>query len=167
MVQKNVGMVSEGDIKFAQSSPNTLVIAFNVSIDKRAQDLATRNDIEIHSFDIIYKLTEWLDEYIKNQAPKTDVEEVTGRATLLKIFSKRKDKQVVGGKVNSGVMKVGATVNIMRRDNTIGTGVIVNLQQQKVDVEEVEEGNEFGTQIDSTIELAPQDTIESFIIVQK
>ena len=167
VIQKNVGDVSERDIKLAQSCSNALIIAFNVGCDSGAKDLATRSDIEIHSFDIIYKLTEWLEEEVKNQAPEVDVEESTGSATILKIFSKNKDKQVVGGRVDSGSIKVGNIVNVTRRDNRIGTGVVVGLQQQKTGVKEVEEGNEFGAQIDSRVELAQKDTIDSFIIVKK
>ncbi|MFC1731320.1 translation initiation factor IF-2 [candidate division KSB1 bacterium] len=167
IVQKNVGNISEGDIKLALGRENTLVVGFNVKTDNAARDLATRNEVEIHSFDIIYKLAEWLEREVKSQTPEIDVEETTGSATLLKIFSKNKDKQVVGGRVDSGSIKVGSTVNISRRDNNIGTGVIINLQQHKADAKEIIEGNEFGTQIDSRIELAPKDVIESFIIVKK
>lgn len=167
IIQKNVGNVSEGDIKLTLGRPRTLIIGFNVGCDTAARDLAIRNDITIHSFDIIYKLAEWLEEEIKNQTPEISVEEATGNATLLKIFSKNKDKQVVGGRVDSGSIKVGSVVNISRQGNNIGTGTITNLQQQKSDSKEVTEGNEFGAQIDSRIELAPRDMIESFIIVKK
>ncbi len=167
IIQKNVGNISEGDVKLALGNTNTLIIGFNVGIDNSARDLATRNEIEIYSFDIIYKLAEWLEEKIKTKTPKIDVEETTGNATILKIFSKNKDKQVVGGRVNSDSIKVGNTVNIIRRDNNIGTGVITNLQQQKTDAKEIKEGNEFGAQINSRIELATKDEIESFIIIKK
>jgi len=167
IVQKNVGNVSEGDIKLALGSPNMLIIGFNVGIDVGAKDLAVRNNIEVHLFDIIYKLAEWLEGEIKHKTPEVDVEEATGSATLLKVFSKNKDKQVVGGRVDSGSIKVGATVNIIRRDNRIGTGVIMSLQQQRSDSKEVEEGNEFGAQIDSRVELAHNDVLESFVIVKK
>ncbi len=167
IIQKSVGTISEGDIKLALGSPDLLIIAFNVGTDNTAKDLSTRNGIEIHSFNIIYKLAEWLDEEIKRQAPKVNTEETTGTASLIKIFSKNKDKQVVGGKVIAGSIKTGSIVNITRRDNKIGTGTIVGLQQQKAVTKEAEEGSEFGAQIDSRIELAPNDIIESFIIVKK
>lgn len=167
IIQKNVGDISEGDIKVAQGDPNTLVVGFNVGIDSTARDLATRNNIEIHTFDIIYKLAEWLEETAARLAPKIDVEESTGQATLLKIFSKVKDKQVVGGRVEDGVLKVGNTVQVIRRGNRIGTGVITNLQQQKTASKEVAAGNEFGAQIESRVELAQGDMVESFIIVRK
>ncbi|PIT89360.1 MAG: hypothetical protein COU27_00725, partial [Candidatus Levybacteria bacterium CG10_big_fil_rev_8_21_14_0_10_36_7] len=166
-IQKTVGDISEGDIKLALSSQNALIIAFNVNIDNAAKDLATRNNIEIHSFDIIYKLAEWLEKEIKNQTPKIEVEETVGSATILKVFSKNKDKQVVGGKVTSGSIKIGNIVSIIRRDNKVGTGTITNIQQQKTDAKEATEGNEFGAQINSTVEIAQRDEIKSFVIVKK
>ena len=90
-----------------------------------------------------------------------------GKAKILKIFSITKDKQVIGGKVENGNINVGSQVKILRRDAEIGTGKIRGLQKQKDKVGEVSEGSEFGAMIESKIELAPGDRIESVRIVEK
>ncbi|MBI2617933.1 translation initiation factor IF-2 [Candidatus Kaiserbacteria bacterium] len=167
VVQKTVGDVSEGDVKLALGSPLSIVLGFNVGADSAAKDLAERHGIQIHTFDIIYKLAEWLEKEIRDRTPHVDVEESTGRAIVLKIFNKTKNKQVVGGRVDSGKLKVGSTIQIIRRDNRLGTGTVINLEQRKLKVKEVEEGNEFGAQIESRIELSPKDVIESFVLVKK
>src|SRR3989344_1300318 len=166
LIQKNVGPISEGDIKLALASNQAIILGFNVPIDNVARDFALRNDITIQIFDIIYKLAEWLQEEVHKRTPKKDTEESTGKAVILKIFGKTKDKQVIGGRVESGVLKVGSTVQIVRKDNRVGTGTILNLQQQKADAKSVESG-EFGAQIASRIDISPKDTLESFIIVKK
>ncbi len=82
------------------------------------------------------------------------------------IFSKVKDKQILGAKVEKGTISLGSQVKIMRRDENIGEGKVRELQQQKVATSEVDRG-EFGTMIVANVEIAPGDTIESFIITEK
>lgn len=166
IVQKNVGNVSEVDIKTALGNEHTLIIGFNVGVDNPATELALRSNIEIHTFDVIYKLAEWLEKTVEEQTPKVDTEESAGKATIIKIFSTTKNKYVIGCRMDSGILKLGSTVQVLRRDNRIGTGVVKNLQQQKTDVTLVETG-EFGAQVESRIELTPHDVLESFIIVKK
>lgn len=167
IIDTGVGTVSESDVKRASAAEHSIIIAFNVGVDASAQNMAERLDITIVSFDIIYKLTEWLAEELARRAPSKDVEDVTGRAKVLKTFSHTKDKQVVGGTVTEGALAVGAQVRIMRRDLEIGRGVIRNLQQQKVAVSEVQEGSEFGIEVAARVEIAPGDVLEAFTVVRQ
>ena len=52
-------------------------------------------------------------------------------------------------------------VQILRRDIEIGKGTIKNLQQQKSDVQQVDEG-EFGMQIETRAELAAGDYLKPY-----
>jgi translation initiation factor IF-2 len=99
--------------------------------------------------------------------PKQYVEEMTGRAKILAIFSKEKDKQVVGGKVETGSIFSGNDVRIMRREAEIGRGKIRGLQQAKKTTSEVREGFEFGMMLDAKVEVAPGDRIEAVQTVEK
>ncbi|MAF59813.1 MAG: translation initiation factor IF-2 [Candidatus Pacebacteria bacterium] len=167
VVQESAGDITEGDVKVALVSEHALIIGFNVGVDNAAKELALRHEIEIHTFDIIYKLAEWLEGAIKEHTPQIETEELSGSATILKVFGKTKGKQVVGGRVSSGALSVGNTVMIKRRDNDIGEGTVTNLQSGRADAKKIEEGQEFGAQIESKIEIAEKDSIESFIVVKK
>lgn len=167
IVQKGVGPISESDIKNIGGCENILVIAFNVKIDKSATELANKRGILISSFDIIYKMTEWLELEMENRRPKVETIETTGRAKILKVFSRTKERQIAGGKVIQGRMILDKVVKIMRREFEIGKGKIVNLEKAKTKVREVEEGAEFGMMIESKIEIVEGDVIESFNITQK
>lgn len=167
IIQKGIGIISESDIKTISSCENILIIGFNVKADKNAIDLAQQRNIPINFFDIIYKMTEWLAEEMEKRRPRVETIETTGKAKIIKTFSKTKDKQIMGGKVTEGSIVLNAVVKIMRRDFEIGRGKITNLEKMKVKTSEVEEGTEFGMMIDSKIEIAPGDTIESFKITQK
>lgn len=168
IIYSGIGNISENDVRL--SSGNTrkaVVVCFNVSIDSPAKSLAERNEVEIKSFDIIYKMSEWLDTLLIEKTPKSQVLESLGTAKILKIFSKNKDKQILGGKVEKGVMTLGSQVKIVRREAEIGEGRVRDLQSQKKATSEVGEGKEFGALIEAKIEIAPGDRIENFIIVEK
>ena len=94
-------------------------------------------------FNIIYKMTEWLQEEMEKRRPKIETVETTGKAKILKTFSRTKEKQIVGGKVLEGHIFLHGTVKIMRRDFEIGRGKIVNLEKGKTKTSLVEEGVEF------------------------
>lgn len=167
IVSKGIGPISESDIKGISSSEDAIVIGFNVKADKSATEMAQNRGIEISFFNIIYKMTEWLEVEMDNKRPKIEVAETTGKAKILRAFSKTKERQVLGGKVLEGKISLNNTVKIVRRDFEIGKGKIVNLEKNKSKTGIVEEGSEFGMMIESKIEIAPGDIIESFSIVNK
>ena len=55
----------------------------------------------------------------------------------------------------------------MRRESEIGRGKVKGLQQAKVEVGSVLEGSEFGCLLESKIEAAPGDILESINLVTK
>jgi translation initiation factor IF-2 len=167
VVSEAIGSISENDIKLASGTKDALIIGFNTSVDAKARSLAERSGTEIKLFDIIYKVVEYLDEVAKVRTPKIFGEQITGKAKIIRIFSKNKDKQVLGGKVQLGELRVGEEIRILRRDAEIGKGRIRELQSQKVKVSEIKEGFEFGTMVESKIEIAEGDKIEGFTIVEQ
>lgn len=167
IVQKGAGPITETDIKQIGSTLGAIIIGFNVSADANARDLAIQRGIEISSFEIIYKMTDWLKEEMEKRRPRIETTEIIGRAKILKAFSRTKEKQILGGKVYEGTIILDGTVKIMRRDFEIGKGRVVNLEKQKSKVKEVEDGAEFGMMIESKLEIVPGDTIEAFAVIQK
>ncbi len=168
IVSADVGTISESDVKSAMTSAGTTIFGFNTKIDAQAGALAERTEgVSIELYDIIYKLKERVEELLNERAPKIETEEVLGRAKILKLFSKTKDKQVLGARVESGLIEKNSQVKIVRRDEEIGRGKVRELQQSKVAVDNVSEGSEFGTMIEAKVELAPGDYIERVVLVTK
>ncbi len=167
VVLSGIGTISENDLRNSEGNPNTVVVSFHAKPDAKAASYALRTGITIHEFDIIYKLTEWLDAYIKERTPKTLEERVTGTAKILKFFSKAKDKQVVGGRVETGMLKSGENIRLMRKDEEISIGKIRELQQNKNKVSEVSDGTEFGAQIECATDITPGDRIQAFESIEQ
>jgi len=167
IITKGVGPISESDIKNISDGENAIIIGFNVKADKSAEEIAKKRNISISFFDIIYKMTEWLEEEMEKRRPRVETVETTGRAKIIRAFSRTKERQIIGGKVIEGQMLLNGTVKIMRREFEIGRGKIVNLEKSKVKTSTVEEGLEFGMMLESKIEVASGDVIELFSIAQK
>lgn len=167
IVSESIGDINENDIKSTQGDPNIIIVAFNSKPDAKTQTLIERSTVQIKSFDIIYNLITYLKDTVISRVPKEYVDEASGTAKILAIFSKNKDKQILGGKVQQGVVKVGSEIKIIRRDGEIGRGKIKELQQTKKRTDEVVEGFEFGCMIESKVEIALGDKIQGFVTVEK
>jgi len=167
VVITETGNITEKDIKVASGNQNSLVIGFGINIDKQAEIMRERLDVNVKTFKIIYELTEWVENTTDEMRPRIEVEEATGKAKILAQFSQTKSTQVAGGRVEEGSLVAGRQIKILRRDEEIGRGKIKELQQQKAKSSEVAEGNEFGITIETKIEIAPGDYIETFEVIKK
>jgi len=165
IIQSAIGTISENDVKtaIAAGAQPATIIGFNVAIERAAEAFAQERGVSIEKFDIIYKLTERLEELLKEKAPKRAVEEVFGRAKILKVFSSRRDEHLVGASVIEGAIKKGAMGRVVRRGTVIGSGKIQSIQHNKQTVDKVENEGEFGAQIVSELAPAPGDTLECFV----
>ncbi len=169
IVNEGIGDINENDVKMAISDPGTIIVGFNSKPDKKTAQYIERltNPISVQVFSIIYELAQYIESELLKRIPKEYVEEVSGTAKILAIFSKEKDKQVIGGKVENGQLESGNDIKIMRRGAEIGRGKIRELQSKKVRVSEVKEGFEFGVMIEAKNEIAAGDRIEAIRIVEK
>lgn len=166
IIHEGIGNVSEGDVQTALASQHdALIIAFNVGIDASARDVALHQEKKIHSFNIIYKLSEWLAEVVAERTPKREEEEELGTAKVMMYFSAVKDKYVIGGKVKNGYISKNSRVHVLRANKVVGEGTILNLQSGKQDVDRIEAGSEFGAQVQSTEPLHVGDTITCYDVV--
>lgn len=163
IVQSGIGNVSESDVKAALSAPTPVtVIAFDVGIDPIADALAKRDAVQIDTFNIIYKLTERLQELLEERRPRRTVDTVLGRARILKQFSSSKSERTVGGSVIDGFIEKNGDVRVMRRGTLAGTGVVINIQTNKQNVSRASEGAEFGAQIEADFDIMQGDVLEHF-----
>jgi len=161
ILRKGIGNVNEDDAKLASSAKNSVILGFNVEIDPSAKEIADKFGVLIFTSDIIYKISEWFDEKIKQRENliSRSLKEIIGMAKIIKIFSKTKNKQVVGGKVVSGKIILNAKFKIKRKDAEIGEGKILELQHNKLPVKEIVENNEFGMMLESKIEILKDDDL--------
>lgn len=167
VLTNTTGAISEADMKLAAATSDALVVGMGVSIDAQAAAIQEREGITVATYSIIYELIDFLKQVAQERTPRLLVEEVVGTAKVLAIFNQAKKLQVFGAKVTSGTLKVGSKLRILRRDELIGTGVIKELQQQKIKTTSVDAGTEFGSAMEASVELATGDTIEAIEQVER
>lgn len=167
IIATGIGNISENDVKIVTGKGKNVIVGFDVKVDASAKDLAERAGIEIKVFDIIYKITEWLQEIVTQNTPKVETEEITARVKVLKYFSVMKDKHVIGCRVEEGTLHGGDEVKIIRAGAEIGRAKVKEIQKDKTKVSEAKEGMEFGCQIQSEIVVAPGDKMEAFKMIEK
>jgi translation initiation factor IF-2 len=164
ILQKGVGAIGEADIKLAGGSEDAVIVGFNVGMDASVRDFNEKQKVTIETFEIIYKLTDWLKELIEARRPRVETTEIVGKLKVIKTFSRTKDRQVLGGKVIEGKFYADANVRIMRREGEIGKGSIVELQQSKSKAREVDTDTECGLMIETKIDIAPGDVLEAILV---
>jgi translation initiation factor IF-2 len=164
IISKGVGSINESDLKMANVNKESIIVGFNAKMDNGARELNESLKVNVETFNIIYKLVEWLETIVEERRPRQEIVEVTGTLKVLKTFGSTKEKQVVGGRVTTGRITLDGNVRIIRRDFEIGRGRIVGLEQNKLKSKEVLEESEAGVLVESKIDIAPGDVLEAFII---
>jgi len=167
IIHSGIGAISESDVRVAIGRERAVVLGFNVKVDAPAKTLAERDHVLIATFTVIYALSEWLEAQLTEHTPTIEVEEMTGEAKVLKTFSKVKDKQIIGCRMETGTISVGEQVKIMRREALIGSGKVRELQMQKTKVSSVEAVKECGAMVEAKIEIVPGDKLQAFTLVKR
>ncbi|MFA6514877.1 MAG: translation initiation factor IF-2 [Candidatus Paceibacterota bacterium] len=164
IISKGVGAINESDLKMGNVNKESIIVGFNTKIDSGARDLNESLKVRVETFNIIYKLIDWLKELVEERRPRLETIEVIGSLKVLKTFGSTKGKHIVGGKVTIGKITLGSNIRIIRRDFEIGTGKIVELQVNKFKSKEVLEGNDCGLQVETKMDIAVGDVLEAFEI---
>jgi len=163
VISTGTGAISETDVKTASGNPGTVIVGFNISVDKQAQSAIDRLEVETRTFKVIYEAIDWLTEVALKNTPKVMIDEPMGAVKILKAFSLSKGVQVMGGKVTEGLIRKGNSVKITRRGEEVGTAKVQGLQQARSEANEVSEGNEFGMSLGNrSTEILEGDVIIPF-----
>jgi translation initiation factor IF-2 len=160
-VHRGVGTITENDISLAAAT-NATLIGFNVRPDRKIRELAEKENVEIRTYEIIYKLLEDIEKAMKGMLAPEFVEVVTGEAEVREVFKAPKVGAVAGCSVVSGVITRGSRVRFLREGTIIWKGNINTLRRFKDDVKEVREGFECGLSLTDFQDLKPGDTIETY-----
>ena len=160
-VHRGVGGITENDVTLAAASAAT-IIGFNVRPDRKARDLAEAQDVEIRTYEIIYKLLEDIQAAMVGMLAPEYEEIITGEAEVRELFRVPNIGAIAGCMVRSGVITRGSKVRFLRDGVILWKGVITSLRRFKDDVREVREGFECGIGLNNNQDLQQGDIIETF-----
>ncbi len=160
-VLRGVGAITESDIQLAATSSAT-IIGFNVRPGRQARDLAQAEDVEIRSYEVIYKLLEDIEAAMVGMLAPEFEEVVTGDAEVREVFRVPRVGAVAGCMVQNGTISRGSKVRFLREGTIIWKGEISSLRRFKEDVREVQSGFECGIGLSDFQDLKQGDIIETF-----
>jgi translation initiation factor IF-2 len=160
-VRRGVGGITENDVALAKASTAT-IIGFNVRPDRRAREMAETDNVEVRTYEIIYKLLEDIEAAMLGLlAPKYE-EIVTGDAEVRTVFRIPRIGAIAGCYVQNGAIRRGSKVRFLRDGVIIWKGAITSLRRFKDDVREVQAGFECGIGLSDYQDLKDGDVIETF-----
>jgi len=160
-VHRAVGGITQYDVELAAAS-NATIIGFDVRPDRRARELAAEHDVEIRTYEVIYKLLEDLEAAMVGMLAPEIEEVVTGEAEVRAVFRVPRVGAVAGCYVQQGVISRGSKVRFLRDGVIIWKGTITSLRRFKDDVREVQSGFECGIGLSDFQDLKEGDIIETY-----
>ena len=160
-VHRAVGRITENDIQLAATS-NATIIGFNVRPERKAREMADTENVEVRSYEIIYKLIEDIESAMLGLLAPEFEEIVTGDAEVREIFSVPRVGKIAGCYVTNGTITRGSKVRFLREGVIIWKGEVSSLRRFKDDVREVQSGFECGIGLSDYQDLKNGDVIETF-----
>jgi translation initiation factor IF-2 len=160
-ILRGIGGITENDVQLAAASSAT-IIGFNVRPDKRSRELAESSDVEIRTYEIIYKLLEDIEAAMLGLLSPLFEEVVTGEAEVREIFRVPRIGAIAGCFVREGKITRGSKVRFLREGTVIWKGSITSLRRFKDDAREVAAGFECGIGLSDFQDLKDGDIIETF-----
>lgn len=161
VLHSGVGAITESDILLASAS-NAVVIGFNVRPEKKSQDLADRENVEIRLHSIIYELQDEMTKAMLGLLDAVYRENYEGRAEVINVFKITKVGQIAGCTVRDGQIKRDMQVRVMRGTEEVWKGKIASLKRFKDDVADVRQGMECGIDLAGFKDIRVGDLIEAF-----
>jgi translation initiation factor IF-2 len=161
VIQAGVGAVTETDVLLASAS-NAIIVAFNVRPERKAAELAQRENVDVRLHTIIYELLDELKKSVAGLLAPVIRETYLGRAEVRDTFRVKGVGTIAGCSVQDGILKRDAEVRVLRDNIVIYTGRIVSLRRFKEDANEVRSGFECGVGISNFNDIKVGDVLECF-----
>jgi len=161
VIAEGVGAITQNDIMLASAS-DALIVGFNVRPNAEARELASREGVEIRTYEVIYKLTEDIEQALVGKLAAVTTEETIGEAQVRALFRVSRLGTIAGCMVIDGVVRRNGSVRVIRDGAVIYTTTIAQLKRFKDDVREVAEGFECGILLDGFNDVKEGDVLEIF-----
>jgi translation initiation factor IF-2 len=165
VIHTGVGGISENDVMLATAS-NAMIVGFNVRPNAEARALAEREGVEIRTYNVIYRLTEDIQQALVGMLKPVTTEETLGEAEVRALFRVSRLGTIAGCYVTTGIVRRNAKVRVVRDGTVIYDTSISQLKRFKDDVREVEEGFECGILLEGFNDVKEGDILEVYEVRQ-
>ncbi len=162
VLHSGVGAITETDVLLASAS-NAIIIGFSVRPERKAQELADQEKVDIRLHSIIYELQDEIKRAMTGLLEPTIKETYQGRAEVRETFRIPKVGTVAGCTVIDGLIKRDSEVRLLRDNVVVFKGKVGSLRRFKDDASQVTNGMECGISISNYSDIKVGDVIEAFV----
>ena len=162
LLRSGIGAITETDVLLASAS-NAIIIGFSVRPERKAQELAEQEKVDIRLHSIIYELQDEIKRAMTGLLEPTIKETYQGRADVLETFRIPKVGTIAGCRVSDGLIKRDSEVRLLRDNVVMFKGKVGSLRRFKDDASEVRSGMECGVSISNYGDIKAGDVIEAFV----
>ena len=155
------GPINETDVLLATAS-NGIIIGFNVKPERKAQELANAEAVQIRIHNVIYEVEDQIRKAMEGLLEPIIREIHLAHAEVMQVFRIRKLGLVAGCMVLDGTFPRNALIRVLREDQVLFQGKTSSLRRFKDDVSEVKSGLECGIGIEDFDKLQAGDRIEAY-----
>ncbi|MFW6238744.1 MAG: translation initiation factor IF-2, partial [Halanaerobiales bacterium] len=161
VIHTGVGGINETDVNLASAS-KAIIIGFNVRPDNNARRLAEKENIEIKTYRVIYKVIEDVKDAMAGLLEPELKEVVKGQAEVRAVFKVPDVGNIAGCYVREGMINRNYSVRLLRDGVVVHDGEISSLKRFEDDVREVKEGYECGIGIEDYNDIKVGDILEAY-----
>ena len=142
----STGNITEFDVMLASAS-DAVILGFNVDADPIARNAANSEQVQINTYNIIYKLFEDVEKAMKGMLAPVFADRVIGRAEVREVFRIRSVGVIAGSYMRTGEAQRNSKARLIRDSKLIFDGKVSSLKHHQDNVREVRTGFEFGVSL--------------------
>lgn len=164
IIHEGIGDVNESDVMLAVVS-DALILGFHVKTGGKAEELAKKENIDIHHYDVIYKAIEEMRAGMEGLLEPEEKEVFQGTVEVREVF-RSSSGNIAGCAVTKGVVHRNDKARVKRGGEVIFEGGLSSLKRFKNDAKEVKEGFECGITVSGFDSYRRGDLIETYQIIK-
>ncbi len=163
VIHAGVGAITETDVLLASAS-NAVVVGFNVRPERKANDLAQLENVDIRLHTVIYEVVEEIKKAMSGLLSAVFKEVMQGRADVRDTFRISKVGTIAGCYVQEGKVTRESRIRVLRDNVVVHEGRVRSVRRFKEDVPEVKFGTECGISVENFNDIKVGDVLEAFTV---
>lgn len=161
ILKAEAGEIGESDIKLAESA-KAVIFGFRTKIHSVAASMAERAGVKILIYQVIYDLIQSVREELTFLLEPEIFRRMLSKAKVIAYFKASGNRQVIGARVTEGKIERGALIDVLRKGEKIGSGKLIQLQKNKLDIKEGVKDEECGILFEGQAKIEIGDILEAY-----
>ncbi len=163
VIHAGVGAITETDVLLASAS-NAVIVGFNVRPERKANDLAQLENVDIRLHTVIYEVVEEIKKAMSGLLSAVFKEVTLGRAEVRDTFRISRVGTIAGCYVQEGKVTRDSRIRVLRDNVVVHEGRVRSVRHFKEDVAEVKFGTECGISVENFNDIKVGDVLEAYTL---